>query len=341
MTIVINRFTLPPGEWDPSTINFVKQGASAIMVLVDQNGNSVEVVAKDSRITSIGESVIQATTAAAARSAIGAGTSNLTIGTTASTAKAGNWTPTWAEVTDKPSSFTPAAHTHTASQISDSTATGRSVLTAADAAAVRTAIGAGTGNSNLTIGTTASTAKAGNYTPTSAEITAALGFTPYSAANPAGYLTASTGVTSSGNQTIGGEKQFSSLLRANAGLNVTGDIYASGSISGLSDIREKFDIAPVRSVLWRVLQLSAVGYRWKTSGNYDEGFIAQDVKVLFPAAVKEVQMEIDRGDGVTEPCTRLTIDYSRMVIYLAEGLKELATLTAVALLALSAAVFFK
>jgi len=36
----------------------------------------------------------------------------------------------------------------TASQISDSTATGRSVLTAADAAAARTAIGAGTGNGN-------------------------------------------------------------------------------------------------------------------------------------------------------------------------------------------------
>lgn len=35
----------------------------------------------------------------AARSAIGAGTSDLTIGTTASTAKAGNYTPTIAQVT--------------------------------------------------------------------------------------------------------------------------------------------------------------------------------------------------------------------------------------------------
>lgn len=41
-------------------------------------------------------------------------------------------------------------HTHTASQISDSTAVGRSVLTAADAAAARTAIGAGTGDVTLT-----------------------------------------------------------------------------------------------------------------------------------------------------------------------------------------------
>jgi hypothetical protein len=62
----------------------------------------------------------------------------------------------------------PSAHTHTASQISDSTATGRSVLTAADATAARSAIGAGT--SDLVIGTTASTAKAGNYQPTAADI---------------------------------------------------------------------------------------------------------------------------------------------------------------------------
>lgn len=55
---------------------------------------------------------------------------------------------------------TPTTHSHTAAQISDATATGRSVLTAADAAAARTAIGAGT--SNLTLGTTGSTAAAGD-----------------------------------------------------------------------------------------------------------------------------------------------------------------------------------
>lgn len=56
--------------------------------------------------------------------------------------------------------------------ISDSTIVGRSVITAADAAAARTAIGAGT--SNLALGTTGTTAKAGNYVPTSAEVAAAL-----------------------------------------------------------------------------------------------------------------------------------------------------------------------
>jgi hypothetical protein len=61
-----------------------------------------------------------------------------------------------------------SVHTHTSSQISDSTATGRSILIATDASAARTAIGAGT--SNLAIGTSGSTAKAGDYQPASTNI---------------------------------------------------------------------------------------------------------------------------------------------------------------------------
>lgn len=83
-------------------------------------------------------------TQAEARTSIGAGTSNLAIGTSATTAKAGNYQPT-------------------AANISDATTTGRSLITAADAAAARAAIGAGTGNSNLAIGTTGTTAAAGNH----------------------------------------------------------------------------------------------------------------------------------------------------------------------------------
>ncbi len=49
------------------------------------------------------------------------------------------------------SAFADATHTHTASQISDSTAIGRSVLTAASAAAARSAIGAGTGSGDVTL----------------------------------------------------------------------------------------------------------------------------------------------------------------------------------------------
>lgn len=91
--------------------------------------------------------------------------------------------PTWAQVTEKPASFTPATHTHTAAQISDATATGRSVLTAADAAAARTAIGAGT--SSLAIGTTATTAKAGNYQPTWGQVSGKPGLMTEATSAPA------------------------------------------------------------------------------------------------------------------------------------------------------------
>lgn len=58
--------------------------------------------------------------------------------------------------------------TLTSVDLTDSTSTGRSVLTAATAAAARTAIGAGT--SSLALGTSADTAKAGDYAPTRADI---------------------------------------------------------------------------------------------------------------------------------------------------------------------------
>lgn len=90
------------------------------------------------------ETLLKAEDAATARAAIGAGTSNLEIGTTANTAKAGNYVPTWTEVTGKPAV----------------------IAAGADAAAARSAIGAGT--SNLTLGTTASTALAGNGNAVSA-----------------------------------------------------------------------------------------------------------------------------------------------------------------------------
>lgn len=79
-------------------------------------------------------------TAADARTAIGAGTSSLALGTTSTTAKAGDYAPAWGDVTGKPAV----------------------IAAGADAATARSAIGAGT--SNLAIGTTGSTAMAGNKT---------------------------------------------------------------------------------------------------------------------------------------------------------------------------------
>jgi len=55
-----------------------------------------------------------------------------------------DWTATSGPsmVMNKPTSFTPSAHTHPSTEISDSTATGRALIAALDAAAGRAAIGA-------------------------------------------------------------------------------------------------------------------------------------------------------------------------------------------------------
>ena len=106
--------------------------------------------------------IASGTTQAAARTSIGAGTSNLAIGTTSTTAAAGNHTHT---------QYASTTHNHTVSNITDISDVGKSVIMAPTMAGAREAIGAGTGNSNLTIGTTATTAKAGNYHPTWAQVT--------------------------------------------------------------------------------------------------------------------------------------------------------------------------
>lgn len=75
--------------------------------------------------------------------------------------------------------------TVTSDNITDATTTGKAVLTAANQAAARTAIGAGT--SNLAIGTTASTAAAGNHVHPATAITATA-IAPGTATNVQGIL---------------------------------------------------------------------------------------------------------------------------------------------------------
>ena len=117
-------------------------------------GGPVTIVVADiSDASDTGKAVMQAADKAAARAAIGAGTSSLALGTAAGTAMAGNTripaAPTWTTLSGKPAA----------------------VGAGADAAAARAAIGAGTGSSNLALGITAATAKAGDWKPAAADIT--------------------------------------------------------------------------------------------------------------------------------------------------------------------------
>lgn len=61
-------------------------------------------------------------------------------------------------------------HKHVAADLTDATDVGKAVVTASTAALARQAIGAGTGNSNLELGTTSTTAKRGDYAPAAADI---------------------------------------------------------------------------------------------------------------------------------------------------------------------------
>lgn len=85
---------------------------------------------------------------------------------------AGNYQPQGNYALSTDTRFTdarpPTAHNQAASTISDSTTVGRLVLTAADQAAARSAIGAGT--SSLALGSNASQAKAGNWLPVISDV---------------------------------------------------------------------------------------------------------------------------------------------------------------------------
>jgi len=73
---------------------------------------------------------------------------------------------TWSTLSGKPTTFPPSGHTHLLTEISNASTIGRTLAAAATAQDARAAIGAGTGNgtSNLVLGTTGTTAAAGNHT---------------------------------------------------------------------------------------------------------------------------------------------------------------------------------
>ncbi len=88
-----------------------------------------------------------------------------------------------------------------------------------------------------------------------------------------------------------------------------------------SDIRFKKNVTPLRGVLPKLLDLDGVLFDWKAEEFVDKGFnndqqlgfIAQDIQQKFPQLVK-----LDT-DGF------LTVNYSKMVPVLLEGMKEMAS----------------
>ena len=129
----------------------LKTGKPVILALTKAD-TAVQTIAANliSDASTIGKTILTATDALSVRNAIGAGTSNLALGTTSGTALAGNYSPS-------------------STSINDATSVGKALLTASTADIARSVIGAGT--SNLALGTTSTTALAGNYAPTSNSLT--------------------------------------------------------------------------------------------------------------------------------------------------------------------------
>ena len=144
---------------------------------------------------------------------------------------------------------------------------------------------------------------------TSANVTGALGYTPYNSTNPSGYTT------------------YSSNQATNTSSTVTfAEVRSSGNITAYysSDLALKENISPITNALDKVSQIGGYNFDWKDShikdrggedGYFvrksDVGIIAQEVQKVLPEVVGE------RDDGT------LGVKYEQIVPLLIESIKEL------------------
>lgn len=123
------------------------------------------------------------------------------------------------------------------------------------------------------------------------------------AAGPNLYLTDSSSGASSTFQHSGGQTEIwqsgnqLAFWNANRGLTlnaaasgnaltVNGPLYAS-AFDSPSDARLKTDIRPIESARAKVRRIRGVFFKWKSTGEDSAGVIAQEVREVFPEAVKE------------------------------------------------------
>jgi len=104
----------------------------------------------------------------------------------------------------------------------------------------------------------------------------------------------------------------SSPTHVSTGISVSGFVYVSEdayvkTLYQTSDRNQKASIKPFSTSLDQILKLEPCSFIWKTSGETDIGFIAQDVQTTWPSLT---------NNGTS-------IAYSRFVPLLLEGLREL------------------
>ena len=98
---------------------------------------------------------------------------------------------------------------------------------------------------------------------------------------------------------------------ASGGVNVTGDMVASGNVTAYSDAKLKTEISSIDNALDIVGKLRGVNYKWLSNGQADIGVIAQEVEGVVPEVVKTSE------DGTK------SVDYGRLVSILINAVNEL------------------
>jgi hypothetical protein len=106
---------------------------------------------------------------------------------------------------------------------------------------------------------------------------------------------------------------------------LAGRFYEDGRYGETSDVRLKTDITPLPSLLGRLLQLTPVEYRLKDahSNHKTIGFIAQDVKKLFPGIVRVEQDSSGSRQGIKD---LHTLNYSDFGVLAIKAIQEQQTI---------------
>jgi hypothetical protein len=94
-------------------------------------------------------------------------------------------------------------------------------------------------------------------------------------------------------------------------LKVNGNIYVSGYVTGLSDIRFKTNISIIKNSLEKLEQINGVYYNLINDDKRSIGLIAQEVEKIIPEVV------------YTNTDNTKSIAYTNMVAILVESIKEI------------------
>ena len=102
-------------------------------------------------------------------------------------------------------------------------------------------------------------------------------------------------------------------------VDYNGNMVASGNVSAYSDVRLKENIKTIKNALEIINKLRGVTFSWIKSQEPSYGLIAQEVEKVIPELVMESENGTAEGD---EKMTVKSVDYSKIVSILIEGMKE-------------------